>query len=120
MEKPTLVIGASTNPDRYSYMAIKSLAVNNYEVHALGLREGTAHGIKIYRPFPQLPTIHTITMYVGKKNQSFYYNYIMSLKPERVIFNPGSENEEFETMLKEQGTEVIHACTLVMLLQGSY
>lgn len=120
MKKPTLVIGASTNPDRYAYMAIKSLTVNNYKVHALGLREGNAHGVKINLPFPRISHVHTITMYVGKKNQPFYYEYIMKLKPQRVIFNPGSENEELEAMLEEQGTEVLHACTLVMLLQGSY
>lgn len=120
MQKPTLVIGASTNPDRYSYMAIKSLVVNKFRVYGVGLRAGKAHGVTISRPFPKISHIHTITMYVGKRNQPFYYDYILSLKPERVIFNPGSENEEFELMLTEKGVEVIHACTLVMLAQGSY
>ncbi len=120
MEKSTLVVGASANPDRYSNMAIQSLVVHHYKAFAVGLREGMIHGVLISRPFPKLEHIHTVTMYVGRKNQPFYYDYILSLKPKRVIFNPGSENEEFETMLKEQGTEVIHACTLVMLLQGSY
>lgn len=120
MEKPTLVIGASTNPDRYSYMAIKSLVVNQYQVFALGLREGNAHGVSIERPFPDIPHVHTITMYVGKRNQPFYYNFIMSLKPKRVIFNPGSENHELEQILMAGNTEVLHACTLVLLQQGSY
>jgi uncharacterized protein len=120
MEKPTLVIGASTNPDRYAYMAIKSLTVNKHEVYALGLREGKAHGIKIHRPFPELPAIHTVTMYVGKKNQPFYIDYILKLNPKRVIFNPGSENEVFERMLSQKGIEVIHACTLVMLQRGIF
>jgi len=101
-------------------MAIKSLTVNGHPVFALGLREAVAHGIKIHRPFPKLPPIHTITMYVGKRNQSFYYDYIMKMNPKRVIFNPGSENPEMEEMLEEKGVEVVHACTLVMLLQGSY
>lgn len=120
MEKPTLVVGASTNTRRYSYKAIKLLTVRNYDVYAIGRREGNAHGIPIHRPFPSLPAIHTITMYVGKKNQPFYYDYILNLNPKRVIFNPGSENKELEKMLEEKGTEVIHDCTLMMLLHGSY
>ncbi len=120
MNKPTLVIGASTNPDRYSYMAIRSLLIHHYKVFALGLREGNAHGVTISRPFPEIRDVHTVTIYVGKKNQPFYYDYILSLNPKRAIFNPGSENAEFEVMLEEKGIEVLHACTLVMLAQGSY
>jgi len=120
MEKLTLVIGASTNPDRYSFMAIRSLVIHHYKVFALGLREGKVHGVTISRPFPEIGHVHTVTMYVGKRNQPFFYDYILSLNPERVIFNPGSENAEFEGMLEEKGIEVLHACTLVMLAQGSY
>lgn len=120
MDKPTLVIGASTNPDRYSYMAIRSLVIHHYKVYALGLREGKVHGVTISRPFPELGHVHTVTMYVGKKNQPFYYDYILSLNPERVIFNPGSENEVLEMILAERGIEVEHACTLVLLQAGSY
>ena len=120
MRKPTLVIGASTNPDRYSYMAIKSLVVNRHPVYAMGLREGNAFGVIISRPFPELPPVHTITMYVGKRNQPFYYDYILELNPKRVIFNPGAENDELESMLTSRGIEVKKACTLVMLQQGTY
>lgn len=120
MKKPTLVIGASMNPDRYSYMAIRSLVIHHYPVFALGLREGKVHGINISRPFPALDHVHTVTMYVGKRNQPFYYNYILGLHPKRVIFNPGSENDAFEQMLSEAGIEVLHACTLVLLQQGAY
>ena len=120
MPKSTLVIGASTNPDRYSYMAIKSLVVNSHPVYAMGLREGNVFGVNISRPFPKLPPVHTITMYVGRKNQPLYYDYILQLNPKRVIFNPGAENEEFESMLTGKGIEVIHACTLVLLQQGSF
>ena len=115
MDKPTLVIGASTNPDRYSYMAIKLLLVNNYKVHAIGMREGMIQGIPISRPFPEIQSIHTITLYLSKKNQPLYYDYILSQTPKRVIFNPGSENEELEQLLEQKGVEVLHACTLVML-----
>jgi hypothetical protein len=120
MEKSTLVIGASTNPDRYSYKAIRSLVVHHFKVYALGLREGKVHGVIISRPFPEIGIIHTVTMYVGKKNQPFYYDYILTLNPKRVIFNPGSENKEFEILLAEKGIEVLHACTLMMLAHGGY
>lgn len=120
MKRITLVIGASTNPDRYSYMAIKSLVLHGQTVYAVGLREGCVHGIHILKPFPRIPMVHTVTMYVGRKNQSFFYQYILGLKPERVIFNPGSENDELETLLKKKGIEVLHDCTLVMLSNGTY
>lgn len=120
MNKPTLVIGASTNPRRYAFLAIRLLTAKHFEVYAIGLKEGNVHGIHIEKPFPALPTIHTITLYIGKRNQASYYDYMISLRPKRVIFNPGSENAELENLLKDQGLEVIHDCTLVMLRQGSY
>lgn len=120
MKKPTLVIGASTNPVRYANMAIKSLVANGYQVFAVGLREGTVHGVRIQKPFPEIPGVHTITMYLGQKNQLSYYDYILGLKPRRVIFNPGSENEGFEQRLEQAGIDVVHGCTLVMLHQGRY
>jgi predicted CoA-binding protein len=120
MEKTTLVIGASTNPDRFSYKAIRSLVAHSFPVCAIGIREGQVHGIGIHKPFPDLPPIHTVTMYVGKKTQPEYYNYILGLKPARVIFNPGTENKEFEMNLAGQGIEVVQDCTLVMLARGVY
>jgi len=120
MAKTTLVLGASTNPDRYSYMAIKSLVVNQHDVFAVGLREGKVLGIPIQRPFPVIPSIHTVTIYVGQQNQPMYYDFVLGLNPRRVIFNPGSENRDFEQMLREKGIDVLHACTLVMLQQGTY
>jgi len=118
--KRTLVIGASENPERYSNRAVKKLFLNNIPVEAIGMKEGEIDGVKIQTGLPQFENIHTVTMYVGAKNQPNYYDYILSLKPQRIIFNPGAENSEFENKLKENGIEVIDACTLVMLSVGNF
>lgn len=116
----TLVVGASTNPDRYSYKAIKQLIANGKEVYALGLKPGKASGIEIQTGFPEFKDVDTVTLYVGLQNQSAYYDYILKLKPRRVIFNPGTENPEFMKLLSENKIEVEAACTLVLLATGSY
>lgn len=120
MIKRTLVIGASPNPDRYSNRAMRSLARNDFPVVACGLRGGFVNGIKIEKPFPDARDIHTITMYIGPRKQSFYYNFIYDLAPRRVIFNPGTENPEFEELLRGRGIEVVSDCTLILLANGEY
>lgn len=116
----TLVMGASPNPSRYAHMAVLRLLKHNHEVEAVGLRSGDIDGVQIQKGTPKISDVHTITMYVGKRNQVPLYDYIMSLNPKRVIFNPGAENSELETKLTEQGVEVVRACTLVMLSSGEY
>jgi predicted CoA-binding protein len=69
---------------------------------------------------PVLANIDTVTMYVGAKNQPQFYDYIINLQPRRVIFNPGSENDEFEKMLQQKNIEVEEACTLVLLSTGQF
>ncbi len=118
--KTTLVIGASTNPDRYSYKAIQALVKSGIEVKALGLRAGNVEGIEFDTEKKKYDEIHTITLYVGPKNQPEYYDYIISLNPKRVIFNPGTENSEFQQMLKAKGIEFEEACTLVLLSIKQY
>jgi predicted CoA-binding protein len=120
MLRPTLVIGASPNPERFSYIATRKLAARNYPVFAVGLREGEIDGVKIQRPFPVIFGIHTVTLYVSAANQPIYYDYILYMRPRRVIFNPGTENEEFERILEEKGIEVVLGCTIVMLNTGMY
>ena len=116
----TLVLGASENPQRYSNMAIKSLLRHGQEVAAVGLKAGDVNGVTIQTGQPALENIDTVTMYVGPRNQPPFYDYILSLKPKRIIFNPGAENEELEQLAKKNGIEVVEACTLVMLSVGSY
>jgi predicted CoA-binding protein len=116
----TLVIGASENPERYSYKAIHQLVSSKHEVKALGLRKGNVAGIEIETGFPLFKDIDTITLYVGPANQSVYFDYIISLNPRRVIFNPGTENPELFKLLEENKIEVEVACTLVLLATKSY
>lgn len=118
--KKTLVIGASENPARYSFMAIHRLAEYQHEVEALGLREGMVRGIPIRTGKPDLRQIDTVTLYIGPDRQPEYYDYILGLKPQRVIFNPGTENEAFEQILRENQIVTEQACTLVMLGTGLY
>ena len=118
--KKTLVIGASENPERYSNRAVRQLKQHNVPVEALGLKAGEIDGIKIQTGFPKIENIDTVTLYVGPQHQPQYYDYILNLKPERVIFNPGNENPEFEEKLKIAGIEILDACTLTMLSVGNY
>lgn len=118
--KKTLVIGASTNPARYSYLAINMLLETNHEVVALGLRKGNVGGVEITSEKKMFLAIDTVTLYIGPKHQPEYYDYIISLKPKRVIFNPGTMNPEFKSLLETNGVEVDIACTLVLLRTNSY
>lgn len=118
--KTTVVIGASENPERYSNRVVRMLHRQNIPVVAIGIKEGEIDGVKIQTGFPKIKNVDTVTLYVGAKNQPQYYDYILSLKPERVIFNPGAENPEFEKIVSEKGIEVLEACTLTMLTVGNY
>lgn len=116
----TLVLGASTNPTRYSFMAVERLRKHRIEVVAVGLRNGKIADVEIQTGMPKLTDVDTITMYIGAQNQPPFYDYILSLKPRRVIFNPGAENPELEALLSKHGIEAPSACTLVMLSVGNY
>lgn len=116
----TVVIGASENTDRYSNRAVRSLVQHNEPVVAVGLRTGKIGDVEILTGFPVLKDVETVTLYVGPQNQPSWYDYILSLKPKRVIFNPGTENPEFEKLCAEAGIETVEACTLVMLSVGNY
>lgn len=118
--KKTLVIGASEKPERYSNMAIKKLRNYNHPVVAIGNREGKVMDVDIIKGRPAFEDLDTITLYINPKIQQEYYDYILSLKPKRIIFNPGTENNELENMASEKGIETIEACTLVMLSIKNY
>ncbi|MEO5990078.1 MAG: CoA-binding protein [Ferruginibacter sp.] len=118
--KTTLVIGASENPDRYSNRAIKSLVRHNQQVKAIGLRNGSVEGVQITKDHEEFKDIDTVTLYLNNKNQKQYEEYILSLKPKRIIFNPGAENEDFAIRANEKGIKTLEACTLVMLSTGQY
>ena len=118
--KKTLVFGASLNPNRYSHYAIQRLVANKHEVVAFGLREGEVEGVMIDTELKPYEDIDTVTLYMNSKRQKEYYNYIISLKPERIIFNPGTENPEFFKLLKESNINFEMSCTLVLLSTNQY
>ena len=116
----TLVIGASENPARYSYKAIVSLTNHGHEVEAIANRSGRVHGVTFETEHKEYKAIDTVTLYINPAIQVEYYDYILSLKPRRVIFNPGTENADFMDRLKQNGIESVIACTLVMLSTNQY
>lgn len=120
MDKPTVVVGASPKPDRYSYKAVLSLQDHRITVYAVGIHKGNINGTNIELNLPYYQNIHTVTLYVGPRNQDYWMDYILSLKPKRIIFNPGAENEAFAEKARAQGIECVEACTLVMLSIGAY
>lgn len=120
MKNRTLVIGASTNPNRYSNIAIKRLIDKKLEVVAVGLRKGTVLGVIIDDEKIAYKNIDTVTLYLNPKRQEEYYAYIIGLQPRRVIFNPGTENMDFVKLLQENNIEAEIACTLVLLSTNQY
>ena len=120
MEKKTIVLGASTNAKRYSYIATNKLMKHSIPTIPMGIKKGEINGLEIVNDKPEYKDIHTVTLYIGPQRQAEYYNYIVSLKPKRVIFNPGTENPEFEELLIKNGIEPIEHCTLIMLNDGVF
>lgn len=118
--KKTLVLGASPNPTRYSHIAIGRLTEAGHEVVAIGKRPGLVHGVTIETGELPLHDIHTITLYLNPALQQQYYKYMLELKPERIIFNPGTENPEFRQMATSAGIHCEDACTLVLLSTDQY
>ncbi len=119
-KKTTLVIGASIKPSRYAYIAIKRLLDKNYEVKAIGSKQGLIGVVRIETGKPSFKDIDTVTLYLNPEKQVEYYDYIVSLQPNRVIFNPGTENEEFVALLKKNNINAEIACTLVLLSINEY
>ena len=118
--KNTLVLGASDNPERYSYLAINKLKLYGHPIVAIGNKTARVNEIEIITETPMFKNVNTITLYLNPANQKQYYNYILSLKPQRIIFNPGTENPELASLAKENGIEILEACTLVLLSTNQY
>lgn len=118
--KKTLVLGATPNPDRYAYLATVKLRSYGHEVVPVGIKKGMIGDLEILNGRPVSEDIDTVTLYLGPERQREYYEYILSLKPKRIIFNPGTENDELADLAKANGIETVEACTLVMLSIGNY
>ncbi|SDS72030.1 hypothetical protein SAMN04515667_2823 [Formosa sp. Hel1_31_208] len=120
MVKKTLVLGASLKPQRYSNFAINRLIDSGHEVVAFGLREGEVGGINIDTNLMPYQEIHTVTLYLNPSRQKPFYDYVIALQPRRIIFNPGTENPEFQNILKQHNIYFEEACTLVLLSTNQY
>lgn len=118
--KKTLVLGASDNPSRYSYMAINKLRGHDHPVVGIGKKKVLVADVAVETEQTPFSDIDTVTLYLSPAHQQAYYDYILQLKPKRVIFNPGTENEELESLLTENKIPFMEACTLVLLSTGQY
>ncbi len=119
-QKKTVVLGASDNPSRYSYLAVEKLTKHQHPVIALGRKQGTIGNTSILTDRPKIEGVDTVTLYLNEQHQKDLYDYILSLHPKRIIFNPGTENEELFDLAKANGIEALEACTLVMLSTGQF
>lgn len=118
--KKTLILGATPDSSRYAYLAANRLKAKGHSIVNVGIKKGEVAGVEIQKPEQIYTDIDTITLYVGPQNQTGLYKYILDTDPKRIIFNPGTENEELERLASEQGIETIEACTLVLLSIGQY
>ena len=119
-QKKTLVLGASDNPSRYSYLAITRLRKQEHPVVAIAKRNAVVGDVELQTEMKHFENIDTVTLYLNPVHQQEYYDYILSLHPKRIIFNPGAENEELFNLAKSNGIEPLEACTLVLLGTGQY
>ena len=118
--KKTLVLGASINPARYSYLAINKLRSEGHDVVAIGKRTGKVNDVEIAIEESPIDNLDTVTLYLNAHNQKPYYNYLLEQKPKRIIFNPGAENEELQKLANENNIVTQQACTLVLLSTHQY
>ncbi len=121
LSKPAvMVLGASANTERYSYLAVKRLLDHGYTVFPVGLTGGQIRTVNILSPDLDFDTIDTVSVYLHPRNQSGMLELLTRIKPRRVIFNPGAENEALQQQLMKQGIDVQEACTLVLLSTGQF
>lgn len=118
--KPTLILGASPNPSRYSYLATLRLSEHGHTVYPLGIRDGKIGDYDILRTKQNGFQVHTVTLYLGEKHQQEWEDYILSLNPKRIIFNPGAENHSLFVKASQKGIHCLEACTLVMLASNTF
>lgn len=120
--KKTVIIGATPNPSRYAFLAADMLTEYEHEIVPVGIKSGKLNGKEILdlRKKPPVSGVDTVTMYIGTRHQPEWYDYILSLHPKRIIFNPGTENQEFEKLAEQNGIEALEACTLVLLRSHQY
>lgn len=120
MNKKTLVLGASPNPSRFSNKAVLRLQKHHHDVVPVGIKKGSINGLEIQTELTHYNDIHTVTLYLNPQRQKAYYDYIVALHPERLIFNPGTENKELADIARKNNITVVEMCTLVLLSTRKY
>lgn len=118
--KKTVILGATDNPNRFAFKAAHSLVRHGHPIALVGIKKGSVAGQPILNGKPEISEVDTVTLYVGPQNQPEWYEYIINLKPRRIIFNPGTENDELEEKARANGIQAIEGCTLIMLNAGMY
>ncbi|EOR92574.1 hypothetical protein ADIARSV_4261 [Arcticibacter svalbardensis MN12-7] len=118
--KKTLVLGATPDSSRYAFLASNRLVNHGHEIVNVGIKKGEVAGVAIEAAGDIHSDIDTVTLYVGTRNQPPLYDYILNTNPKRIIFNPGTENEELEALAQAKGIETVEGCTLVMLSTGQF
>ncbi len=118
--KKTLVLGASDHPSRYSYLAIKRLRSHDHPVVGIGKRNTKVADVTIITNKEKFENIDTVTIYLNPEHQKEYYDYILSLNPKRIIFNPGAENAELQRLAEKNNIQTLEACTLVLLSTNQF
>lgn len=121
-DKKTVILGASPEQSRYAYVAARMMHEQDIPFVPVGIKTGEVFGNKILdlKEKPSIDDVDTITMYISAKNQQEWYDYILSLKPRRIVFNPGTQNSELSALAKENQIATVSACSLVMLSSGQY
>jgi predicted CoA-binding protein len=120
MNKKTVVLGASSKLDRYSNRAVRTLQKNGHETIALGFENEEINGLKIETDWKKYDDVNTVSLYLNPTRQKAYYDYILDINPKRIIFNPGTENNELVQLANTKNIQCIEACTIVMLNTGQY
>ncbi len=118
--KKTVILGATPNPSRYAFKAAQLLDHHGHEIFPVGIKRGEVQGKPIERSFPKDENIDTLTLYVNPDIQKEYYDEILEMHPNRIIFNPGTENDALRVKAESAGIETEYACTLVLLNTGQY
>lgn len=113
-----LVLGASDNLNRTSYSAIKLLLNRGLQVSAIGQKKGTVDSIQVHEEISSVTSADVVSIFISAKKQKKYYDYILSLKPKRIVFNPGTENPELEFLAQKNHIEIIKGCTIALLING--
>ena len=112
------ILGYSNNPDRYSFKAYELLKDKGHTV--IKINPSLQEYKSISEAFNKEGSPHTLTIYVNPEISQSLSEEILKIKPQRVVFNPGTENLELIKKLAQHGIEVVQGCTLIMLKTGQF